>query len=36
MSEIDFWLKVNAIWALVIVVIALLTFIYNTGREKHD
>ena len=36
MSEIDFWMKVNVIWALVIVVIAMLIFIYNIGREKHD
>lgn len=36
MSEADFWLKANAIWALVIVVIALLIFTYNLGRDKHE
>lgn len=34
MSEIE--LKANALWGLVIVVIALLIFIYNVGREKHE
>ena len=36
MSEIDFWIKVNMIWALVIVVIAMLIFIYNIGRKNNE
>lgn len=36
MSEIEFWFKVHLIWALVIIVIALLVFVYNMERGNHE
>ena len=36
MSEIDFWFKVHLICALVVIVIAMLIFIYNMEGKKDE